>query len=69
MGALSLYSKLGFMKDDRMSKYYLNGGDAYRLKLWIERPEQTIKFPAPPAVHNLLANELVINSEVPLDTV
>jgi hypothetical protein len=25
-----------------MSKYYLNGGDAFRLKLWIERPEEEV---------------------------
>lgn len=31
--ALSLYEKLGFFKDKRLRKYYLNGGDAYRLKL------------------------------------
>lgn len=37
-GALVLYEKLGFMKDDRMSKYYLNGGDAFRLRLWIDNP-------------------------------
>lgn len=37
-GALRLYTKLGFFKDDYMSKYYLNGNDAYRLKLWIDRP-------------------------------
>eukprot|EP00601_Ochromonadales_sp_CCMP2298_P002713 CAMPEP_0173188090 /NCGR_PEP_ID=MMETSP1141-20130122/11072_1 /TAXON_ID=483371 /ORGANISM="non described non described, Strain CCMP2298" /LENGTH=160 /DNA_ID=CAMNT_0014112001 /DNA_START=137 /DNA_END=616 /DNA_ORIENTATION=+ len=34
LGALSLYTKLGFAKDEKMAKYYLNGGDAYRLKLW-----------------------------------
>ena len=37
-GALSLYTRLGFVKDDKMVKYYLNGGDAYRLKLWVDRP-------------------------------
>ena len=29
--------KLGFVKEEKMSKYYLNGGDAYRLKLWIDK--------------------------------
>ena len=33
-GALRLYEKLGFARDKRLSKYYLNGVDAYRLKLW-----------------------------------
>jgi len=28
---------MGFVKDEKMSKYYLNNGDAYRLKLWIEK--------------------------------
>jgi len=29
------------MKEEKMTKYYLNGGDAYRLKLWIDKE---IKF-------------------------
>ena len=37
LGAQALYSKLGFVKDEKMSKYYLNNGDAYRLKLWIDK--------------------------------
>ena len=37
LGALSLYTKLGFVKEEKMAKYYLNGGDAYRLKLWIDK--------------------------------
>lgn len=36
-GALALYEKLGFVRDERLERYYLNGGDAYRLKLWIDR--------------------------------
>ena len=32
--ALGLYEKLGFARDERLFKYYLNGVDAYRLKLW-----------------------------------
>lgn len=27
---------MGFYKDNYMTKYYLNGGAAYRLKLWID---------------------------------
>lgn len=34
-----MYEKLGFFREEKMSKYYLNGGDAYRLKLWIERAD------------------------------
>jgi len=32
-GALMLYEKLGFIRDKRLEKYYLNGNDAFRLKL------------------------------------
>ena len=32
--ALGLYEKLGFARDERLFKYYLNGVDAFRLKLW-----------------------------------
>lgn len=31
--ALKLYSRLGFIRDKRLEKYYLNGNDAFRLKL------------------------------------
>lgn len=33
-GALNLYSKLGFSRNERLVRYYLNGVDAFRLKLW-----------------------------------
>eukprot|EP00743_Colponemidia_sp_Colp-15_P009407 GILK01010285.1.p1 GENE.GILK01010285.1~~GILK01010285.1.p1 ORF type:complete len:176 (-),score=4.31 GILK01010285.1:84-566(-) len=33
-GALGLYENLGFVRDKRLQKYYLNGVDAFRLKLW-----------------------------------
>lgn len=32
-GALRLYKNLGFIRDKRLEKYYLNGNDAFRLKL------------------------------------
>lgn len=32
-GALRLYERLGFMRDKRLPRYYLNNGDAFRLKL------------------------------------
>lgn len=32
--ALKLYENLGFVKDKRFFRYYLNGVDALRLKLW-----------------------------------
>jgi N-alpha-acetyltransferase 30 len=31
--ALRLYEQLGFIRDKRLERYYLNGVDAYRLKL------------------------------------
>ncbi|TPX38542.1 hypothetical protein SeMB42_g06677 [Synchytrium endobioticum] len=34
-GALALYEKLGFTRDKRLIRYYLNGVDAFRLKLWL----------------------------------
>ncbi len=33
-GALRLYEGLGFCRDKRMLRYYLNGNDAFRLKVW-----------------------------------
>ena len=34
--ALHLYEKLGFVRDKRLFRYYLNGVDALRLKLWLK---------------------------------
>ena len=33
-GALRLYEGLGFVRDKRLPRYYLNGNDAFRLKVW-----------------------------------
>ena len=33
IGALRLYEGLGFVRDKRLLKYYLNGNDAFRLKV------------------------------------
>lgn len=38
LGAMSLYERLGFVRDKRLCRYYLNGGDAFRLKLWFSSP-------------------------------
>ena len=38
-GAMRLYEQLGFIRQKRLPKYYLNGNDAYRLKLLIPQPE------------------------------
>lgn len=33
LAALRLYEGLGFLRDKRLRRYYLNGSDAFRLKL------------------------------------
>ncbi|KAG0222221.1 N-alpha-acetyltransferase 30 [Actinomortierella wolfii] len=45
--AIALYQQFGFIKDKRLYRYYLNGVDAFRLKLFCnsdaamsEQPEQ-----------------------------
>jgi hypothetical protein len=52
-GALGLYSKLGFVKEERMTKYYLNGGDAFRLKLWIDKVVSTAPSDVSGGDHNV----------------
>lgn len=34
IGAIKLYERLGFIRQKRLLNYYLNGSDAFRLKLW-----------------------------------
>ncbi|KAJ3010862.1 UNVERIFIED_CONTAM: N-alpha-acetyltransferase 30 [Siphonaria sp. JEL0065] len=34
--AQSLYENLGFIRDKRLARYYLNGNDAFRLKLLLK---------------------------------
>ncbi|CAJ0930342.1 unnamed protein product, partial [Mesorhabditis belari] len=36
--ASKLYGKLGFIREKRLFRYYLNGGDAFRLKLYFAPP-------------------------------
>ena len=38
VGALKLYEGLGFTRDKRLGRYYLNGSDAFRLKVWFKMP-------------------------------
>mmetsp|Transcript_3397 Transcript_3397/g.12270 ORF Transcript_3397/g.12270 Transcript_3397/m.12270 type:complete len:244 (+) Transcript_3397:70-801(+) len=38
-GALALYDGLGFVRDKRLHRYYLNGKDAFRLKLLLPQSE------------------------------
>jgi peptide alpha-N-acetyltransferase len=37
-GALALYERLDFVRAKRLHRYYLNGVDAIRLKLWLTPP-------------------------------
>jgi N-alpha-acetyltransferase 30 len=39
-GAIKLYEKLGFIRAKRLRRYYLNGNDAYRLKLLLPGGEE-----------------------------
>lgn len=41
--ALSLYRSLGFLRDKRLHRYYLNGADAYRLKLLFPRGRRALE--------------------------
>jgi len=34
--AMRLYERLGFVREELLVKYYLNWGDAYRLRLWFD---------------------------------
>ena len=36
--AIALYERLGFARDKMLFRYYLNGVDAIRLKLWLKSP-------------------------------
>merc|ERR1712151_639649 len=38
-GALALYRSMGFVKEKRLHKYYLNGNDAFRLKFLFKLPD------------------------------
>ncbi|KAL9642991.1 hypothetical protein ABK040_010683 [Willaertia magna] len=41
--ALRFYERLGFVKDKRLHKYYLNQGCAYRLKLYLNREIEIVE--------------------------
>lgn len=44
-GALALYGRLGFIRAKRLFHYYLNGVDAFRLKLLFPSPELFSSLP------------------------
>lgn len=39
LSALRVYESLGFLRDKRLLRYYLNGADAFRLKLLLPEPD------------------------------
>lgn len=41
-GALALYENLGFVRELRLSRYYMSGSDAFRLKLWLKPPNPNV---------------------------
>lgn len=43
-GALALYGRLGFIRSKRLFRYYLNGVDAFRLKLLFPRPDPLLSI-------------------------
>ncbi|KAG0253386.1 N-alpha-acetyltransferase 30 [Actinomortierella ambigua] len=50
--AIALYQQFGFIKDKRLYRYYLNGVDAFRLKLFC-KPDATLidqSLPQDPAI-------------------
>lgn len=42
--ALKLYENLGFLRDKRLFRYYLNGVDALRLKLWFKEDTKSRRY-------------------------
>mmetsp|Transcript_21501 Transcript_21501/g.49166 ORF Transcript_21501/g.49166 Transcript_21501/m.49166 type:complete len:230 (+) Transcript_21501:46-735(+) len=57
--ALGLYRSIGFVKEKRLHKYYLNGNDAFRLKYLFRLPqgfEEGLGCLGPPAVSGLDAS-------------
>jgi len=38
-GAMRLYERLGFIREELLKNYYLNWNDAYRLRLWLKEKD------------------------------
>ena len=57
LGALRLYEGLGFVRDKRLHRYYLNGNDAFRLKgahCTLQRRYRFLPAPLPPLLSTQL---------------
>ncbi|KAG6545784.1 hypothetical protein Mapa_012745 [Marchantia paleacea] len=55
-GALALYGNLGFVRAKRLHRYYLNGVDAYRLKLLFPRPQDSSSLMQEPHAQSFSIN-------------
>ncbi|PWA57496.1 Acyl-CoA N-acyltransferase [Artemisia annua] len=64
-GALALYGRLGFIRAKRLFRYYLNGVDAFRLKLLFPHPELSSSHTHPYS-HNLMSSVLEIDLRINL---
>lgn len=51
-GALALYGRLGFIRAKRLFRYYLNGVDAFRLKLLFPQPQLHPSLPMMACSHD-----------------
>lgn len=61
IAALRLYTSLGFIKTKKLNRYYLNNGDAFRLKLVlpvIEMSEKTLLMRSHATEKNAMQNGL-----------
>jgi hypothetical protein len=52
-------SRSCFTSSRRLSKYYLNGGDAYRLKLWLTYPREVLEMMEEQRLHEEQQKKLV----------
>ncbi len=50
-GAIRLYERLNFVRDTRLQKYYLNGNDAFRLKLFFTHRDDQLR-----KIHGITGN-------------
>lgn len=59
--SLSLYGRIGFIRELRLFRYYLNGSDAFRLKLYLDQAERHQTKSDDTAKHNAARNEATAN--------
>ncbi|XP_042497700.1 N-alpha-acetyltransferase MAK3 [Macadamia integrifolia] len=62
-GALALYGRLGFIRAKRLFRYYLNGVDAFRLKLLFSRPHTNPSLLSPINNDENSQNDLQLQQE------